>query len=551
LIASTHRNRTAHLLATVLLAAGVLQVLATLNLNVEPLRSKISAAQEGSLAYIVTAAVATLGFAGAWRIRRASLTAIALFIVWQTLLVFGARNFVTQVGLAYHGEFILFHFVAILGTVLCIKIPMRWAFHPRLVALGHARILPLVTATTAGLLLAVGHLSSLPQLAATLETPWLLASGTALMLFAWLLALGLFWRQLSPPKLRVAGLLLLLPFVARIALAGQQGLAGAPVAGSSIAILGTVVVLVATLLAVLLLFPPRVEWWMLFMILLVSASASAFFYLLYIKDFGNFEGDQGALLQSFLGFNVPYREYVSDWKSTALMIGITLILTSVYGSLVSVQDRPRGVALGLIAVAGLSLGSPHLTLMVGAGALLFIDSLLESGPHPESSPSDVGAIASSDFAPVLAELALGLNTAPPVRIDAKEGPLTAMQGNTGDIRFGLRFRPQGRDPRITLTVGYPGRDKPLIELIPAPRSAKGPRGKRPEHSISGTHRLSGNARLLEKIGDDALDSLSAFPRAHLQLWDAGACVDIRGPSVDLNAAQLESLIRSLALALGQ
>src|SRR5690606_29248402 len=49
----------------------------------------------------------------------------------------------------------------------------------------------------------------------------------------------------------------------------------------------------------------------------------------------------------------------------------------------STEDRIRGVALGLMVVAGLGFSSPHLVLMYGTGALLLLETLLPGAPYRE------------------------------------------------------------------------------------------------------------------------------------------------------------------------
>ena len=107
----------------------------------------------------------------------------------------------------------------------------------------------------------------------------------------------------------------------------------------------------------------------------------------------------------------------------------------------------------------------------------------------------------------------------------------------GDLR--ARFGP---DPHCELKVGVIGTEPPRFSLIPA----TGQSGQRPAHRIARSHRIEGEGRALEELGDPMLDALDSFPLAKLRVWPAGALVDL-GPSPHhARVDDLEALIRAAA-----
>jgi hypothetical protein len=547
--------------ASVALVAGLLQIVASIVLGLAKLDHFLAAAGESPKIYMILAALLAAGAVSVWLVRERTAVAAALVFAWPAALYYGLRGRVSGLGLAYHGEFILHHFAAFLCLTLAIGVPLGWARDARL---GRFRGLPLLFAVPGALALAASHLGQVPIGPAWLASPTLAQIGAGLLLLTWPCATALFWQQMRPNQRRPLALVLLVPVLVRLGFAGPAGLSGALVQDAGIVAIGAAIVVTA--IATLVLLRPRIEPWVMVVVGLLCLLGSAVFYFLYEQGFGEFEDGLSGLLQSLFGFQVPYPSYVDDVRSAALMMGLFFMFTTVYAALVSTEDRTRGIALALLLVAGLGFSSPHLVLMLGAGALLVIEGLLPGAPHrelevgfdlarfeaeiervtgtpPGSDHDQQAAIGAAVFACVEG-LAERLGLEPPTRVETgPEGLVISLRGELdAGAPLDLRARIDASAARLELVVGLPGRGEPLFELIPDP----GNRGQRPTHLLARSHRVLGDLRKLEDFGDAPLDALTSFPSAYLRAWDGGIAIELGRELHGLRVDNLEALVRALA-----
>lgn len=526
-------------LVQVILVGGILQVLASVALSLAKVGELQSAIAEGPLYYVLATLLGGMATATVWLVRRRATVALPLLFGWPVLvyLILGAR--LSVLGLAYHGEFILYHFLSLLCVALCVAIPVRWLGRPEL---GRARALPLVLAAVGALALGVAHLAAIPSLRVP-STRALGIAGGACLLAAWPIALGLFWRHAQPLRLRLATGLLMVPLALRIALAGPDGLLGAPVPSARVLPLGISIVVVATVVA--FAFRPRIETWVRMMIAGLCLFSTLFFWLLYDRGFGELEDGFDGLIRSFLGFHLPYPAYVSEWKVMGMMMAIFFILSTVYTALVSTRDRHRGVPLALMALAGIGLTSPHLGLMLGAAALSLIDTLLSPDPEGELEPDADGGGESTDpeheVEAILDDAAARLGFDAPIALAQGRGRIVVLHGQLGRVEVDVRARLK-RHWSIEMAAGLTGRGTATVELVPD----AGTRGTRPPHPIAKSHRVVGDARALENEGERLMDALSPFPDAHVGIWPGGCGIELGRDLSRLDADTLDALVRAAA-----
>lgn len=538
------------------LAAGLLQIIASVALGLASLERFTAAADERPAIYMVVVVLIGAGSLAVWLTRERFAISMALAAAWPIGMWYALRQHTSWLGLAYHGEFVLHHLSAVLCLCVAIGVPIAWAFDQRL---GKLRWLPAVFALPGTLALVGSHLGRAPLGPMWLADRSLATTGAALLLAAWPIATAVFWRHLGPRQRRPLAVVLLLPLAVRVAAVGWDGLSGELVPEARIVWVGAA--LIVTGVVTLVLLRPRLELWVLAVVGVICLLGSMFAYYLYEHGFGELEDGLGGLLQSLFGFEVPYPSYVDDTRSAALMMGLFFMVVTVYSALVSAEDRVRGIALGLMVIAGIGFSSPHLALMFGTGALLVIEGLLPGAPDREldagrgdsafsqeishaTAASDDGQLARVHA--VLDGLAERLGLDPPTEVAT--GPHTASLGLRGEIGksvLDVRARVEPGSARIELSVGLPGREEPVFELIPDP----GKRGQRPAHLLARSHRLHGEMRALEAFGDAPLDALTCFPTAYLRAWDGGVSVDLGRELVSLRVDHLEALVRSLARAL--
>ncbi|NVB42392.1 hypothetical protein G6O69_31505 [Pseudenhygromyxa sp. WMMC2535] len=557
--------------ANIALIAGILQVLASIALGLARVDRFAAAASESPQIYMLAAALITAGVFSIWLVRERPLIAVALALIWPVGLWLGLHQRVTILGLAYHGEFVLHHFSALLCLVLAVTLPLSWARDPRL---GRLRPLPAALALPGAALLIGAHLAPLHMGPPWLGERWVASLGGALLLGSWPLSMATFWTRMAPPQRRWIAPLLLLPVLTRLALAGPEALSGALVPPALVPWLGAAIVVSAMTLLVLL--RPRLELWVMVVVGVLCLITSTLFYLFYEQGFGELEDGLGGLLESLLGFRVPYPSYVDELRSAALMMGLFFLHVAVYAALVSTEDRVRGVSLGLMLIAGLGFSSPHLVLMLGVGALLFIETLLPGAPHRElrhnpfgpgpgfggdfelgelgdpddpDSPEDASASAARDpetgraaLLTCFEGLAERLHTSPPTQVEGPRGVAVNLRDELDGVPFDFIARVETVGVRVELIVGLPGRSDPIFELLAEP----GDRGQRPAHLIARSHRVHGDIRALEAWGDAPLDALSSFSTAYLRAWEAGAQVELGRDLSGLRVDALEALVRALA-----
>lgn len=356
-------------IASIALVAGLLQIVASIALGMAKLDAFAEAAQQSAFPSMVVAILLCAAIGSIWQMRERPSIALALALAWPAGLWMGLGDRVSPLALAYHGEFILHHFCAVLSAVLVVMVPLGWA---RDRAMGPLRWLPAVFALPGTLLLSLAHLGRLPGAMPGWGSPMITIVGGSLVLLAWIVAATAFWTRMGPPDRRPIALLLLVPILTRLALTGPSGFVGALVRDDHIVYLGSAIVVTSVL--VLLLLRPRLERWVLVVVGTICLIGSMFFYYLYQHGFGELEDGLSGLLQSLFGFQVPYPSYVDQVRSAAFMMGLFFAFVTVYASLVSSEDRECGIALGLVMIAGLGFSSPHLVLMCAGGALMLLET---------------------------------------------------------------------------------------------------------------------------------------------------------------------------------
>jgi hypothetical protein len=518
-------------LAAVALLAGILQVMATVLLGLAPLDALRAAAAEGARPYLVGTLATALGLGVAWRLRRRPLWAALMLVAWQGAVLWPLVDRTSLLGLAFHGEYVLHHFSGLLAAAICVAIATAWLRRPDL---GRGRLVPggLALLGTAALLLAHG----LEQPSLHGKAPaWLEQGGAAAMLLAWGSAVVVLWPRLHPPRLRLVAAVLLLPFLARVALSWPEGLAGASVADAGRPVL--MATMVAAAVVTFVASRPSISPSVRSLVLVFSGVATVMLYYFYRHGFGELEAGLGGLAQSMFAFSLPYPSYVPAWQVWGVMLGLFAMFAAAYSGLVSPGQRARGVALSLLVVTGLGLSTPPLVLMSGAAALLWIDSI----------GSGTGSVAlqppPAPIERILEQLAERLGLPGVVVLEDASRPLLAVRGELAETPLDLRARPSATGVwDVTLVVGLLGRGRPLLVLRPEP----GDEGNRPAHLLGRTHAAHGQVRHLEQLDDALFDALLPFADARLELWDAGSRVRLGVDLSQLDDERLAELARQLA-----
>lgn len=517
------------MLAAVALVAGILQIMATVLLGLASLEELRAAAAEGARPYLVGTLAVMLGLGGAWLLRRRPLWAVVGLMAWQAAVLLALRGRTSLLGLAFHGEYVLHHFSGLLAAATCIAIASGWARRPEL---GRARLLPCGLALVGTLALVLAHGLEQPSLHGHAPA-WLEQGGAAALLLAWATAVAVLWPSLHP-RLRIVAVALLVPFVARVALAWPEGLAGASVADAGRPVL--MASMIAAAVVSFVAFRPAPSPSVRTLVLAFSGVATVMLYTFYRRGFGELEAGLGGLAQSLFAFSLPYPSYVPAWQVWAVMLGLLAMFAAAYGGLVTGGQRVRGVALALLIVTGLGLSTPPLVLMTGAAALLWIDSTSgASGAAAQPPPEPMETILE----------ALATRLALPGMVMLEDGgrALLAVRGELDETPIDLRARPSTQGEwEVTLVVGLLGRERPVLRLEPEP----GDDGPRPAHLVGRTHRAHGQVRRLELLDDGLFDALLPFPDARLELWDAGARVRLGVDLSQLDDERLATLARQLA-----
>jgi hypothetical protein len=132
-----------------------------------------------------------------------------------------------------------------------------------------------------------------------------------------------------------------------------------------------------------------------------------------------------------------------------------------------------------------------------------------------------------------------------VRIGGQRGEVLKLFGELRGRPVELLVRTQpGKPPRGELMAGLLGRGDPLLSLLPDAST----RGERPSHLVARSHRIKGEGRLLETIGEEPLDAMLPFVDSEMLLWEGGVLCQL-GPTVgNASVDELESLMRASAKA---
>lgn len=524
----TRRTPKTHTLAAAAAFAGVLQLVATLELSLSSDAAVMRAAREGPTIYLVTAAVVA-AFAGlvAWQRRRPLLVQIGLGLPGLVGAVLLIRLAGSTLGLAYHGELLLHHFLSALCAAACVAVPLSWGADP---ALGRLRLVPAVPAVAGASLLLAEHLGRAP------DAPIGLVGqvGTVSLLVAAPLAMAALWRNLQPPALRLAALVLLLPLTVRCALGGSSVLTGMPLGTDAAAPVLAALGLAALIGAVLV--RPRAERGLHGVALALSAVACFTLQRSYTQHFGELEAAVGQLARSLLGFELPYPGYLPGWRIVAGMLALFVVFALTTTSLLSRREHVRGLCLVILLCAGLGLSTPQLVLMTGAGLLLALDTLAGAPAPPSRTTPPPRPLEA-----IVAEAAVLLGLPAPTVLEQQRGAVVAMRGEVERVAVDLRARQDRAGWVVVLQAGVLGRGAPDVELVP------GREGDEPHPLVAG-HRARGDARRLERLPESFLLALAAFPEHRTRVFPGGCQVELGGRLDGLDAAALAAVLRGMSEA---
>jgi hypothetical protein len=473
---------------------------------------------------VAAAAIATL----VWVRRQQGSQAILIALGGAGGLWAWGAGSVTAYGLATFGELVAFHFIAIVSFIVCVGLVQRWRARAEL---GPARggVAALATIGASGMLAA--HLVQALDMG-PVDATWE-AAARVLLLMAWAGALALHWR--APGLEKWVPLILISVVAVRIGLAGTQAVYGAAVPPERAAILGTVILIASG--GVLLVFRPRLETYVRVGVALISLVACLIFVMLYYQVFGEYEAGLQPLMRSVFGFDIPlpYVESPGWWRPAVSMVAVFFALYVTYAAIVSTRDRTRGIALAMIGVAGIHLRSPSLVLLASAGMLLFIDTL---EPRPSARTR-----SQSEIFEAFVDLSARLGLAEPLSIPTGKRRVVALTGRHQGVEIDLRARPRGHGWSAELDVGVLGTGAAPLRLVPDTTVTDSVL----EHPVARTHRLEGEVRRLEALGDELLDALIRFPTGTFEGFDAGARVSLADvASIDVDA--FDSLIRAIVRA---
>lgn len=504
--------------------------MATVMLGLAPLEQLRVVEAEGARPYLLGMFATIVGLVVVWFLRRKPLIAVVVLLAWQGAVFWPLSARTSSLGLAFHGEYVMHHFTGLVAAATCIAVASSWVRQPDL---GRARLVPAALVIAGALSLLAAHVLEQPSIGER-GWPWLERGGAAALLLAWGLALATMGRHHSPGRLRIVAAVLLVPFLVRVAYAWPEGLAGASVVDE-----GRTPLMIAMFIAAMTtfaLFRPNLAPSIRTLVLAFSGLAALLMYYFYRHGFGELEAGLGGLAQSMFAFSLPYPTYLPAWKVWGVMLGLFAMFGSAYAGLVSSTQRARGLALALLVVTGLGLSTPPLVLMTAAGALLWIDSLLDT---PVITPAAAPTMPMTD---IIQDAAAQLDAPGLVVIDDGNESLLAMRGDVNDTTVDLRARRSRRGEwELTLQVGVLGRSRPMLRLIPE----LGDAGHRPAHLLGRTHFAQGQVRNLELLDDSLFDALMPFRQAHVEFWDAGTRVRLGAALGKLDGQTLATLIREL------
>ena len=531
----TPRLASAPVLCGFALLAGLLQIVASIQLGMARVAALQLAAVEGSMPYVLGTLAVLSGLAVVWVLRRRFLLAAGVFVLWQGAVLVPLRARTTSLGLSYHGEYILHHFTALLAAATVCVVVWGWAQRREL---GRARLAPVALGGVAALMLLSAHVWREPGVVG--EPPaWVHSVGTATALAAWAAAIATLWGRLGPLRIRVVSVALLLPFVLRIAWSWPEGLVGASVFDAGRPWL--MALMVAAALVTFVGFRPRMPPAYVGLVSGLAGILTVILYVAYKHRFGDYEAGLGGLVQSVFAFTPPYPTYVASWKVIAVMLGLFGIVSAAYAGLITPGERARGVALALLLTAGLGLATPALALMTLAAALTWLDA----GTH---EPAGGGIVKPAPTAvdKTLEAIADALTLPPPIVLESEGGMTVAVRGEVEDIVIDLRARPTGHTADgawdVELLIGVLGRSRPTLEFVSDPTGG----GRRPSHALGSTHRFRGSDREAEALDDALLDALLPFAGAHTELWSDGSRVRFGHDLSAFDCQRVAALARALA-----
>mgnify|MGYP000028136623 CR=1 FL=1 len=520
-----------HALAAAGAIAGLAQLIASVGLGMSAPEALHRAAREGPRLYVFLVVVLAAATGLAWYLRRLGtvITLITVAAGGAAVVAFYRLAGLTRHGLAYHGEFILHHFLTLVCAAACVVIPLQWL---RDRSLGRLRWLPAGPAALGALLLLAEHVLVPADAAPT--TP-LGQVGAAVSLAAWPLALIALWRTLGPLRLRVWLVACLAPIAVRVGLGGAEALAGEPLNLS--ASLPVMIAVTLASLACMFLLRPRVEPILRLFAALGAGVMTLGLYRIYLHRFGDLEGDLGGLVRSLFGFDLPYPGTVLEWQLTAAMLALFILFSTVSAALISQYDHLRGLGLALMISAGLGLTNPQFTLMLGAGYLILLEATAGAPPDPVAAPPEPPP---EPLEQIFKVVAARLGLPPAVSLEQADGRILSLRGertlttdtSTTRVAVLLRARDGRRGPTIELTVGVPGRDRPDVELTMTPDG----------------HKVRGNVRRLESVPETLLATLTDFPGHRLRLWPGGAQFEFGRNLRHLDAPRLGDIIDHLTRA---
>lgn len=517
------------------LVAAAFQVLATLLLGLAPLESVQRAADEGSRMYLIGALGTAVATFVLWSLRKRPLIASLAFLTLELGLLIALVTRTSRLGLAYHGEFILHHFITFLAAAACGSLGSSWI---RDRDLGLGRWLAGVPALMGAAGLLAVHVLEQPGVDVRVP-PGALQLAMALALLAPPAALVGLWAKLDPKQRlpRILAIAVMVPLVLRIAVGLPASLTGAPIPDGARTVVMAAVVGAAAV--AFWSFRPQMPRPIRFIVVALSAFVTALLYMVYVHPmgFGKLEDGVGGIAQSLFGFSLPYPTFVEAWRVVLVCVAVFFILTVVYGGLLSWDERLRGLALGLYAVTGIGVSNPQLALMASAALLLVVHTLV----RPSATAEQQAESANVPVEDILRDVADMLGLPSPVVL---EDTVVSVRGAVDGAALDLRARPsRGGGWDVSFTLGVIGRGQPLLELAPSPGTA----GARPPHELGRTHRARGDVRYLEDIEDALLDALQPFSSAVTRFWDAGIEVEL-GPDLGrLDAPRLAALLRSSKL----
>lgn len=489
-------------LGAIAMVAAMVEALAGLALALAPLTALAAVAVEPRTAYVGTVLAGAGALTLVWILRERPLLALPILIGWPIPTYFALRDHVSDLGLAFHGEAMAHYFVGFLAAGAGAVVLRRWWSRS---ASGRWRFAVVGLGSIGLSTLTVAHATEGHGMAPAI-VDMLHRIGAASWLATWPVALAISWRALANHRIRWPATILAATWLLRILLAGQDGIVGASLPATRVAWLGGAIVFSSIALG--FVYRPRVPVWIRIGLAIAVAWLCLSLRGLYDRQFGRLEGAFAGMLESFLGFALPYPAYVADWQASLMTVAFFFVITTVATALISPDDRRSGVALMLMTLGGLGLSSPHLALLVGTGALLLIEDGLDPG-------ESVTAVPRPPIRPFAAEFARTLGLEPPVVLDDES--LVAVDGSIDGCPISWRAQARRDSWEVRLSIGVIGHGRPEVRLTPNRGKARSDRD-----ALSRSHRVSGAVRILESYGEPLLSVLSALPRAEVALYAAGA-----------------------------